>query len=232
MRNSRNWNQIRTPLVSPDFCGASRSSLLIEMGNTKVICAASVSDDVPDHAASKGMGWLTAEYSMLPYSTHQRTARPLLRRDGRAVEIQRLIGRCLRGAVDLMAMPSCAITIDCDVLQADGGTRTAAITGGFIALKGVLSFLKQKGMITANPLVTQIAAVSVGIVRGEMLLDLDYSEDREADVDLNVVMDRDGRLIEVQGTGEGRAFSRDELNSLLDLAGSGIRELMALQDRY
>lgn len=232
MRSSRSWNQIREPRITPDFCPASLGSALIEMGGTKVICAVSLDREVPEHASAKGKGWLTAEYSLLPYSTSGRTPRPLLKRDGRAVEIQRLLGRVLRGAIDLQKIPGYSLTVDCDVLQADGGTRTAAITGGYIALRKAARAMVERGMIADDPVSTQVAAISVGIVDGKTLLDLDFSEDSAAAVDLNVVMDGSLNLIEIQGTGEKSAFSRAELNAMVDLAAHGIGELLDIQKKY
>jgi len=202
------------------------------MGGTKVICAVSLDREVPEHASAKGKGWLTAEYSLLPYSTSGRTPRPLLKRDGRAVEIQRLLGRVLRGAIDLQKIPGYSLTVDCDVLQADGGTRTAAITGGYIALRKAARAMVERGMIADDPVSTQVAAISVGIVDGKTLLDLDFSEDSAAAVDLNVVMDGSLNLIEIQGTGEKSAFSRAELNAMVDLAAHGIGELLDIQKKY
>jgi len=202
------------------------------MGGTKVICAVSLDREVPEHASAKGKGWLTAEYSLLPYSTSGRTPRPLLKRDGRAVEIQRLLGRVLRGAIDLQKIPGYSLTVDCDVLQADGGTRTAAITGGYIALRKAARVMVERGMIADDPVSTQVAAISVGIVDGKTLLDLDFSEDSAAAVDLNVVMDGSLNLIEIQGTGEKSAFSRAELNAMVDLAAHGIGELLDIQKKY
>ena len=231
-RSSRNWNQIRDLRIAPGFCPASSGSVLIEMGNTRVICAASVDTNVPDHAASKGKGWLTAEYSLLPYSTARRTGRPLLKRDGRAVEIQRLLGRSLRMALDLGRIAGYAITVDCDVLQADGGTRCAAITGGYLALKQTVRGMMEQGLITDDPMTAEIAAVSAGVVQGQMLLDLDYSEDSRADVDLNLVMDGNLNLIEIQGTGENAVFSVKDLSSLVELATEGIQAILEIQRNY
>jgi len=232
MRNSRKSNNIRDIRITPDFCPRAAGSLLFEMGNTRIICAASLSEDVPDHAASRGKGWLTAEYSMLPYSTSPRTGRPLMKKDGRSVEIQRLIGRSLRGIVDLETLAGYSITIDCDVLQADGGTRTASISGGFIALKMCIEKMLADKLLTENPIKTNVAAVSVGIIDGETMLDLDYAEDSRADVDMNVVMDGTGSFIEVQGTGEGSTFSREEMDSIIDLAAQGIKDIIEIQNRY
>lgn len=195
------------------------------MGNTKVICAASISNDVPLHAQDRKEGWITAEYSLLPYSTNPRTKREFLRRDGRSVEIQRLIGRSLRAAIDLKEIEGYSIIIDCDVLQADGGTRTAAITGGFIALKKALATMVEKSIIEKMPTIKNIAAVSVGIVDGIAMVDLDYQEDSRAEVDLNIVMDDEGHIIEIQGTGEGRPFTKQELDEMIKLAAIGIEQI-------
>ena len=231
-KEGRSRTQIRTPRVTPGFCGSAYSSVLFEMGGTRIICAAGVNADVPEHAAKRGAGWITAEYSLLPYSTPARTGRDLFRRDGRAVEIQRIIARSLRGAADLSRMPGCSITIDCDVLQADGGTRTASITGGYIVLCLAVRRMLGESLIAENPLRGPVAAVSVGYVGGEPLLDLNYEEDSRADVDLNVVMDAHGNFIEVQGTAERSSFTRAQLNEMLELAASGIDELLAIQDGY
>jgi ribonuclease PH len=196
-----------------------------------VLCTATVEDGVPAFLRGKGQGWVTAEYGMLPRATHTRTAREAARgkQTGRTQEIQRLIGRSLRAVVDLRALGERTVTIDCDVLQADGGTRTAAITGGFVALADAIEALRGRRVLSASPLHGQVAAVSVGIVRGQAMLDLDYSEDSEAETDMNVVMNNGGAFIEVQGTAEGHAFRRHELDALLNLAIAGIGELCALQ---
>jgi ribonuclease PH len=230
--DGRNNHQLRTPRITPDFCPGSFGSILIEMGNTRVICAASIGTDVPEHAEKRGTGWITAEYSLLPYSTSPRTGRDLFRRDGRSVEIQRLIARSLRGTADLSLMKNYVVTVDCDVLQADGGTRTAAITGGFIALKRAAGRMVREGLIPGNPIHTPVAAISAGLVGGEMRLDLNYQEDSCADVDLNVVMDGSLNIIEVQGTGERSSFAKSQLDEMLGLAEQGIRELLALQQEY
>ncbi|WP_370323986.1 ribonuclease PH [Euzebya sp.] len=209
----------------------AEGSAEIAMGDTRVLCAASVTDDVPRWLRDSGSGWITGEYSMLPRATRERTGREAARgrQKGRTVEIQRLIGRSLRAAVDLDALGPVSITVDCDVLQADGGTRTASITGGWVALALGLRRAAAEGMIGAAPELTQIAAVSVGIVDGEPRLDLDYVEDAGAETDMNVVMAGDGRLIEVQGTAEAEPFSRAELDALLDLAAVGCERLFAAQ---
>ncbi|WP_170127900.1 ribonuclease PH [Euzebya rosea] len=203
----------------------------ITMGETRVLCSASISDDVPRWLRESGSGWITGEYSMLPRATRERTDREATRgkQKGRTVEIQRLIGRSLRAAVDLDHLGGVSITLDCDVLQADGGTRTASISGAWVALAVGLRTAAEREIITAVPELTQIAAVSVGIVDGEPRLDLCYDEDAGAETDMNVVMSGDGRLIEVQGTAEGVPFSREELTDMLDLAAAGCEQLFAAQ---
>jgi ribonuclease PH len=196
------------------------------MGDTHVLCAASVENRVPPFLKDSGQGWVTAEYAMLPRSTHTRTPRETLKPSGRSMEIQRLIGRSLRAVVDLKALGERTITIDCDVLQADGGTRTASITGAYVALVDAISGLIRTGAVKQSALLAAVAAVSVGIVNGRTLLDLDYSEDSIASVDLNVVMTSGGAFVEVQGTAEGAPFGRDQLDRLLDQAGIGIRALL------
>lgn len=231
-RNTRDTSSIRSVNVRPDFCPASDGSVLFEMGNTRVICAAHVSEDVPIHAKEKGTGWVTAEYSMLPYSTNPRTPRRLARPDGRSVEIQRLIGRSLRRAVDLKKLAGYSITVDCDVLQADGGTRTAGITGGFIAMKMAIQGMIGKGIVAETPITAGVAAISVGYVDNGLILDLDYSEDSRADVDMNVVMDSNYNFVELQGTGENTSFSLSQLDTMLGLAKKGIEQLFLIQDKY
>jgi ribonuclease PH len=209
----------------------AEGSVLVEFGNTRVLCTASVEEGVPSFLRGKSQGWITAEYGMLPRATHTRSPREAARgkQSGRSQEIQRLIGRSLRAALDLGALGERTVTIDCDVLQADGGTRTAAITGAFIALAEACEGLLARRVLAASPLHGQVAAVSVGIVRGMPMLDLDYAEDSEAETDMNVVMNNGGAFIEVQGTAEGHAFRRHELDALLNLAAAGIGELCALQ---
>jgi ribonuclease PH len=213
------------------FTCHAEGSVLVEFGDTRVLCTASVDEGVPPFLRGKGQGWVTAEYGMLPRATHTRSAREAARgkQSGRTQEIQRLIGRSLRAAVDMAGLGERTVTIDCDVLQADGGTRTAAITGAFVALVDACDSLRARGLLSASPLHGQVAAVSVGIVRGVPMLDLDYREDSEAETDMNVVMNNGGAFIEVQGTAEGHAFRRHELDALLNLAASGIGELCALQ---
>ena len=205
--------------------------MLVGFGATRVLCSASVEDRVPPFLKGKGKGWVTAEYGMLPRSTHTRNAREAARgrQGGRTLEIQRLIGRSLRAVLDLSALGERTITLDCDVLQADGGTRTAAITGAYVALVDALQQLKRKGGLRSDPLHGQIAAVSVGLYRGVAVLDLDYAEDVEAETDMNVVMNDAGAFVEVQGTAEGHAFRRAELDQLLDLAAGGVADLLRLQ---
>lgn len=230
--NRSNSSLIREITVQRDFCKNAYSSVLFGMGDTKVICAVNISDDVPDHAKNKNTGWITAEYTMLPYSTQRRTKREFMKRDGRSVEIQRLVGRSLRGGIDLSLIPGFSIFIDCDVIQADGGTRTASITGGWIALKLAADRMIHEGLIKSNPIVTNVAAISVGIIDNEICLDLDYAKDSRADVDLNVVMNGNNEFIEIQGTGEQSSFPRVRLNEMLDAAESGIRELITVQNGF
>ncbi len=229
--DGRNTNDLRAVRILTDFMPQAEGSALIEMGNTKVICTASVEDRVPPFLRNKGQGWVTAEYSMLPRATNQRTPRETGRGgpSGRTHEIQRLIGRSVRAIVDMKRIGERTITLDCDVIQADGGTRTAAITGAYVALELACRRLLQTGQIKRSPMLDQVAAVSVGIVGGRPLLDLKYDEDSGAEVDMNVVCTGDGRFIEVQGTAEGKPFSRIEMDQLLGLAGEGIQKLLILQ---
>jgi len=205
--------------------------VLVEFGNTKVLCTASAEERVPPWMRGKGEGWVTAEYGMLPRSTTDRMRREASagKQGGRTVEIQRLIGRSLRAAIDFKLLGEISITIDCDVIQADGGTRTASITGGYVALADAVNVLMKRGAIKTNPLLGHVAAISVGIYNGTPVLDLDYAEDSNAETDMNVIMNDNGDFIEVQGTAEGHAFSRDELNSLLDLASDGIETIITHQ---
>ncbi len=225
--SGRSADALRSVSIEPGFARHAEGSALIRCGDTHVLCTASVEDRTPPWLRGSGKGWVTAEYGMLPRSTHSRMGREAARgkQSGRTQEIQRLIGRSLRAAVDLEALGEKSIVIDCDVLQADGGTRTASITGAYVALHQAISGLKLK----RNPMFGQIAAVSVGIVEGQAVLDLDYEEDSSAETDMNVVMNEAGGFIEVQGTAEGHAYRRDELNAMLDLAEHGIRQLQALQ---
>jgi ribonuclease PH len=229
--NQRHSNQLRSVNITRQFTKYAEGSVLIAMGDTQVLCTASVIPGVPRFLRDSGQGWLTAEYGMLPRSTHTRVDREakLGRQSGRTLEIQRLIGRSLRMAVDLSALGEKTVTLDCDVLQADGGTRCAAITGGCIALYDALQSLHQSGEVPTQPFKRWIAAISVGIYRQNLLLDLDYNEDSSSDMDMNVVMAADNALIEVQGTAEKAPFSRTQFQRALDLAEQGIQHLLALQ---
>ncbi|MAV30007.1 MAG: ribonuclease PH [Cycloclasticus sp.] len=229
--SGRNPDELRDIKITTHFTMHAEGSVLIACGNTQVLCTASVENRVPRFLKDKEQGWVTAEYGMLPRSTHSRMSREAARgkQSGRTQEIQRLIGRSLRAAVDLNALDGYTITIDCDVIQADGGTRTASITGSFIALSLAIEKLIADQKIKNNPIHGQIAAVSVGIYNGVPVLDLDYPEDSEAETDMNVIMNEAGAFIEVQGTAEGHAFRREELDDLLNLAASGIGELMQHQ---
>jgi ribonuclease PH len=213
------------------FAKHAEGAVLIEYGDTQVLCTASVEETIPPFLRGKGQGWVTAEYGMLPRSTHTRSAREASRgkQTGRTQEIQRLIGRSLRAVTDLKALGERTITVDCDVLQADGGTRTASITGGYVVLAQACEVLVKRRLIAASPLHGQVAAISVGIVGGVPVLDLDYAEDSQAETDMNVVMNNGGAFVEVQGTAEGHAFRRHELDSMLNLAANGIGQLFALQ---
>ena len=229
----RSVSALRPAAIELDAMKYAEGSALIECGETKVLCSASVERRVPPFLVGKGRGWLTAEYAMLPRATLTRSRREVSRGrpSGRTAEIQRLIGRSLRSAVDLGKLPEVTIAVDCDVIQADGGTRTASITGGYVATVAALAKMLLEGDLKTWPLVHSVAAVSVGICEDELLLDLEYVEDRDAQVDLNVVATGEGSLIEVQGTAEGRVFSRPEFDGLLDLALAGIGELTQLQQR-
>ncbi len=229
--DGRAADEMRPHRIVPDFVHTADGSCLIETGGTRVICTASVEEGVPPFLRGRGEGWLTAEYAMLPASTGRRKARDGVKKDGRGVEIGRLIGRALRQAVDRRWLGERTVTIDCDVLEADGGTRTAAITGGFVALVCAVDKLIRQGKLKESPIRHQIAAVSAGVCQGEPCLDLSYVEDSAAETDMNFVMDETGAMAELQGTGEGRAFTRDELERLLDLGEKGIVELQALQRR-
>ena len=230
-RHDRAADALRPVRFTRQFTRHAEGSVLVEFGDTRVLCNASIEDGVPSFLRGKGQGWITAEYGMLPRATHTRSAREAARgkQSGRTHEIQRLIGRSLRAAVDLSALGERTVTIDCDVLQADGGTRTASITGAYVALADACAALQARRVLGSSPLHGHVAAVSVGIVRGVPMLDLDYAEDSEAETDMNVVMNNGGAFIEVQGTAEGHAFRRHELDALLNLAASGIGELCALQ---
>ncbi|MFW9889916.1 MAG: ribonuclease PH [Candidatus Thorarchaeota archaeon] len=219
---------LRPVEIVRDFLKYPEGSVLISTGETKVICTATVEEGVPGWLNHQGQGWVTAEYAMLPRATEDRTNRN--RMSGRGAEIQRLIGRSLRSAVDMKRLGENTIRIDCDVIQADGGTRTSSITGAYVALCDALQYMIDMDMIQETPLLGHVAAVSVGVVKGELLLDLCYMEDAQADVDLNIVM-RDDEFVEVQGTGEGATFVRGDLDKLLDLASQGIRELIECQKK-
>jgi ribonuclease PH len=231
--NGRRAGEMRPVRLTRSFTKHAEGSVLVEFGDTRVLCTASVEERVPPFLKDSGRGWVTAEYGMLPRSTNTRTEREAARgkQSGRTQEIQRLIGRSLRAVVDLASLGSRTVHIDCDVLQADGGTRTASITGAFVALHDAVSFLRKKGLIQASPIRDHVAAVSVGVAGGVPLLDLDYSEDSACGCDMNVVMTGAGHFVEVQGTAEGEAFSRAELDALLELAARGIGELVQAQKR-
>lgn len=232
MRPSRRLPAELRPLrLTRRFTRHAEGSVLIECGDTRVLCTASVEAQLPPFLKGQGRGWITAEYGMLPRATDQRMAREAAKgkQSGRTLEIQRLIGRSLRAAVDLRALGERSITLDCDVLQADGGTRTASITGAWVALHDALDGLLARGELETNPLHSQIAAVSVGIYQGIPVLDLDYAEDRVAETDMNLVMDGEGRFIEIQGTAEGAPFAREELDALLALGVAGIRQIQLAQ---
>jgi len=232
MRPSGRANdELRQIKITRNYTKHAEGSVLIECGDTKVLCNASVSERVPGFLRGKEQGWVTAEYGMLPRSTTERMGREAARgkQGGRTMEIQRLIGRSLRAAVDMKALGENSINIDCDVIQADGGTRTASITGAYVALADAIAYMQTKGIIKTNPLQCMMAAISVGVYNGEAVLDLDYPEDCTAETDMNVVMNESGEFIEIQGTAEGVAFKRDELDSMLTLAESGISDLIKFQ---
>lgn len=229
--SGRTPDQLRDVRITRNYTKHAEGSVLVEFGDTKVICTASVETSVPPFLRGKGQGWVTAEYGMLPRSTGSRMQREAAKgkQQGRTVEISRLIGRSLRAAIDLTALGENTIAIDCDVIQADGGTRTASITGACVALADAISWLKANGKVKGEPLKQMIAAVSVGIYKGEAVLDLDYAEDSSAETDLNVIMTETGGFVEIQGTAEGEAFTPDELNAMLALAQKAIVELSAAQ---
>ena len=224
-------DELRTIRITRGFTRHAEGSVLVEFGDTRVLVTATVEDGVPSFMRGRGEGWVTAEYGMLPRATHTRSAREAARgkQTGRTLEIQRLIGRSLRAVVDLRALGERTVTIDCDVLQADGGTRTASITGAYVALADAAERLVKRRAIASNPLHGQVAAVSVGIVDGALVVDLDYAEDSNAETDMNVVMNTGGAFIEIQGTAEGHAFRRDELDELLNLAAAACKRLFAAQ---
>ena len=231
--SGRKEDQMREVRITRNFTMHAEGSVLVEFGDTKVICTASVERGVPRFLRGSGQGWVTAEYGMLPRATGSRTGREAARgkQGGRTVEIQRLIGRSLRAAMDLNKLGENTITIDCDVIQADGGTRTASITGAYVTLCDAVNFLKQdkNGAMKGDPIKNQIAAISVGVFENTPVLDLDYAEDSKAETDMNVIMNSKGGFIEVQGTAEGETYSRDELNQMLELAEKGIQELFQKQ---
>ncbi len=231
--SQRKPDQLRAIRITRQYTKHAEGSVLIECGDTKVICTASVEERVPPHKKGSGEGWVTAEYGMLPRSTGERMGREAAKgkQSGRTQEIQRLIGRSLRAVVDLKKLGERTIQLDCDVIQADGGTRTASITGAFVALQDAVTGLMGKGLVKENPLKDSIAAISVGIYQGTPVLDLDYVEDSACDTDMNVVMLGNGHFVEVQGTAEGHAFSREEMDTLLELAKSGIEQLIELQKK-
>lgn len=226
-------HQLRPVRITRNFTMHAEGSVLIEFGNTHVLCTASVEDKVPPHKRGSGEGWVTAEYGMLPRSTHTRSDREAAKgkQSGRTQEIQRLIGRSLRAVVDLKKLGERTLHLDCDVLQADGGTRTASITGAFIALQDAIHGLMASGLLKESPVTDSVAAISVGLMNGQGLLDLDYEEDSQCDTDMNVVMTGSGHFIEIQGTAEGQAFTRQEMNTLLDLAQDGIKTLVLAQQK-
>jgi ribonuclease PH len=229
--DGRGPEDLRPVKMTPDFITSAEGSVLIEAGQTRVIVTATVDDGVPTFLKGTGKGWVTGEYGMLPRSTEDRTPREAVRgrQSGRTLEIQRMIGRTLRAATDLKALGERTVWLDCDVIQADGGTRTASVTGAFVALGLALERMVAAGMLRAVPLIDSVAATSVGIVGDELLLDLAYEEDSRAEVDMNVVMTGAGRFVEVQATAEGRAYTNEELQDLLDLAAGGIRQLTRMQ---
>ena len=227
--NGRTWDELRPVQMTPGFVDYAEGSVLIEMGRTRVLCNASVEASLPSWRLGSRAGWVTAEYALLPRSTQRRTRRETRGLGGRTQEIRRLIGRCLRAAVDLEKLGERTVIVDCDVLQADGGTRTAAITGGYVALALALKGLEQAGEVPSEVMLAEVGAISLGLVNGQLLLDLCYEEDSAADADFNIVMTSDGRLVEVQGTAEGETFSRQALDAVLDLAEKGISQLFEIQ---
>jgi ribonuclease PH len=231
--SGRMSDQLREVNITREFTRHAEGSVLVEFGNTRVICTASVEQGVPRFMKGMGKGWVTAEYGMLPRSTHSRMQRESAqgKQGGRTMEIQRLIGRSLRAATNLKAMGENTIIIDCDVIQADGGTRTAAITGASVALVDAFTYMLNKNMLKQDPLIGLVASVSVGLYKGQAVLDLDYVEDSNADTDMNVVMTQQGGFVEIQGTAEGTTFNREQNDLLLNLAEKGIRELISAQQR-
>lgn len=227
--DNREHDQIRPTKITPNYSPYAEGSAFIEVGNTKVLCNATVEDRVPFFLRNKGQGWVTAEYAMLPRATHTRSNRETMRPSGRTMEIQRLIGRCMRTVVDLKLLGERQIFLDCDVIQADGGTRTASITGAFVALSQAVRHLLEKGKIKKSPIISEVAAISVGMVSTTPLLDLCYEEDSEAEVDMNIVCTGNGKIIEIQGTAEQEPFDRGQMNAMLDLADKGIQQLLTIQ---
>ncbi len=230
-KDKRTIDQLRNTKITPNISPYAEGSALIEVGNTKVICTASVEDRVPPFLRNKGTGWVTAEYAMLPRATNTRTQRETLRPSGRTQEIQRLIGRSLRAVVDTKTLGERQILIDCDVILADGGTRCASITGAYVAMALAVKKLMAKGTLKKSPIISEVAAVSVGIIGATSILDLCYEEDSNAEVDMNIVCTGAGKFIEIQGTAEREPFSRDQMNEMLDLAEKGINQLFTIQ-RY
>lgn len=230
--NGRTVSQFRPLKITPNFLNNPKGSALIEMGETKIICTASVEDTIPGwmRGGPRGQGWLTAEYSLLPGSTSDRSRRERQNTSGRTHEIQRLIGRALRSIIDLKLIGERTITIDCDVIQADGGTRTAAITGGYVALRLAIDALIKQGKIRTNPIRDAVAGISVGVIEEQVFVDLDYAEDMKAEVDMNIVMTASGELLEVQGSAEKKPFTREQLNKMLDAAGSSLKEIFEEQN--
>ena len=231
--SGREADELRPVRFTPDYTRHAEGSVLAEFGDTRVLCTASIEDRVPPWLRGKGSGWVTGEYGMLPRSTHTRSQREAARgkQSGRTQEISRLIGRSLRAVVDLSALGERTITLDCDVIQADGGTRTAAISGAWLALALAIRGLEKQARFKRSPLFGQIAAVSVGIYKGTPVLDLDYAEDSDAETDMNIVMNEGGRFVEVQGTAEGHAFTPEEFDAMIGLAGKGIDEIVVLQSQ-
>ncbi len=230
--SGRNNDQLRNIQIKRNYTRHAEGSVLIECGDTHVICNASVENRVPGFLKGKGSGWVTAEYGMLPRSTSSRMRREANagKQGGRTMEIQRLIGRSLRACIDTKKLGERTITLDCDVIQADGGTRTASISGAYVALADAVQSLLDDGILNENPIHCQVAAISAGVYKGQPVLDLDYAEDSSAETDMNIVMDSNGGFIEIQGTAEGVSFNRDELNDMLDLARKGINEIFSLQN--
>ncbi|MDQ3322950.1 MAG: ribonuclease PH [Acidobacteriota bacterium] len=227
--DNRTFDQLRNTRITPNVSPYAEGSALIEVGGTKVICTATVEERVPPFLRNKGSGWVTAEYAMLPRATHTRTNRETQRPSGRTQEIQRLIGRSLRAVVDLKALGERQIFLDCDVIQADGGTRTASITGAYVALNLACKRLVAKGTLKKSPLLSEVAAISVGIIENTVILDLCYTEDSAAEVDMNIVCTGSGKFIEIQGTAEREPFNREQMNQMLELAEKGVNELFTIQ---